>query len=99
MVGAERRIERVQWRAYALAQIADVVTTQLVIDRGGVEVDPLVRWLMKRSRQRWALAKLALSGLAACLVITGGAPQLLLPLALTVGMVAFRNWRILRRMP
>jgi len=85
--------------AIVLLGLADVVTTALVLDRGGKEANPLMRWLMDKLGNGWMVVKLALHIFVAALVweipafLYGGFVFVAL-YALIVG----NNFRVLKKM-
>ncbi|MCK9513573.1 MAG: DUF5658 family protein [Pigmentiphaga sp.] len=81
--------------AYALAQIADVLTTLRALRRGGIEANPVIRWMMGRlGRYGWVVVKLAITaGIAAWLWSEGQAVGLLIVAGVT-GLVALNNLRV-----
>lgn len=81
---------------YALAQIADVVTTLWGLRRGAVEANPLMARLMGTFGKRWFVAKLLLNGFLAYLMAASGAIAGLLLVSAVVAVVAVHNARIAR---
>lgn len=82
--------------AYALAQLADVVTTLRFLQRGGREANPVIAWLMDRLGRGWIVAKLAMGGGAAWLAHDAGMVWLIWALAGLVALIAARNETVAR---
>ena len=82
--------------AYALAQIADVLTTLRALRRGGIEANPVIRWLMDRLGHGWIVVKLALAGGIAAWAWQAGAAWAVWLVAAVTGLVALNNWRVTR---
>ena len=81
--------------AYALAQIADIVTTLRALRRGGVEANPLLRWIMESvGGSGWIVFKLVLTGCAAWAFWASGAAWGLWLVAAATGAVAVWNARV-----
>lgn len=80
--------------AWMFVQIADVVTTRRALKRGGREANPIIAAMMDRLGDHgWIGAKLALSIVAAALIMQSGAPWMLWAVAGVTGAVAWRNLR------
>ena len=80
--------------AYALAQIADVITTRQALRRPGVvEGNPVVLALMDRLGGWWVVAKLALTGAAVAVLWWADLPWVILGVAVAVAVVAWGNTR------
>lgn len=82
---------------FALAQIADVITTIRALQRGGREINPLIAWLMQRlGKYGWVGVKLAGSAGGAALCLQTFPVWVLWPLAALLALVAWHNARIMR---
>ena len=44
-----------------LTQLSDILTTKKLIERGGVELNPVIRFLMKLMGPGWPLGKLCIT--------------------------------------
>ena len=80
--------------AYALAQIADVVTTNRALRSGGREANPVIRWAMARTGRAWPLVKAAITGAAAAGIVTQAGPLWLWPVTVLTAAVAWWNTRV-----
>lgn len=82
--------------AYALAQLADIVTTLRALRRGGAEANPLLRWVMESvGGSGWVVFKLVLTGCAAWAFWATGAEWCLWLIAAITGVVAVLNvWAV-----
>lgn len=81
--------------AYALAQLADIVTTLRALRRGGAEANPLLRWVMESvGGSGWIVFKLVLTGCAAWAFWASGAAWGLWLVAAVTGAVAVWNARV-----
>ena len=78
----------------ATAQLADVVTTIQALKRGGVEANPVVKFLMDKFGKGWVLVKLAVTAGAAYLLWSLGMSEFILGLAAITGLVAYHNTRV-----
>jgi len=78
---------------FAFAQIADVVTTILVLRAGGYEKNPIVRYLQGLGGPIWIAVKFAAAALAAYILHRYDLTEMLGLIAAVVGFVALRNWR------
>ncbi|MFG6661155.1 DUF5658 family protein [Sulfitobacter sp. 915] len=84
--------------AMFLVQIADVWTTNQILSRGGVELNPFIRWVMEKTGDQWSFIKVALAlAVAAGLWVSGEAWAIWIITGIT-GIVALNNWRVLRGM-
>ena len=80
------------------AQIADVVTTNRVVASGGRELNPVMRWVMEKAGDQWAVVKVvAALAIAAYLWASGAAWVIWIITGLT-WLFALLNWRTWRRM-
>lgn len=79
---------------FAVLQFLDYELTSGLLQRGGRELNPVVRWMMERfgQQQGLMLAKLAALGVGAFLAYTGSAWALAALCVVYVGVVAW-NWR------
>lgn len=80
--------------AYAVAQIADVVTTTRALRSGrGREANPVIRWAMEATGRAWPLVKAVIVGAAAVGVVTQAGPLWLWPVTVGTAAVAWWNSR------
>lgn len=82
--------------AYALAQLADVLTTLRALRQGGVEANPVVRWLMDALGHGWIVVKLALAGGIAAWAWQAGEVGAIWIVAAVTGLIALNNLRVVR---
>lgn len=81
--------------AYAVAQIADVLTTVRALRRGGVEANPVIRWLMDRlGRYGWIVVKLVVAGGIAAWAWQAGQVGVIWIVAVVTGLIALNNLRV-----
>lgn len=64
-----------------LLQLADVVTTNRVLARGGREANPLVWWTMRRMGRAWWMPKLAVTSVPSGFAMAYANPRIDLALA------------------
>lgn len=83
---------------YALAQAADVYTTQRAMKAGGVESNPAIRWAMDKFGSGWIVVKIALSAIAAALFFNANAIWGIWIIGAVVAAVAANNLRIALKM-
>lgn len=81
------------WIAFALAQIADVLTTRRLLDQGGRELNPVVAFFMGRMGRQWWIAKIAIAWAGAAALHWFGYTWVVAILAGVIGAVALNNWR------
>ncbi|NDW32947.1 DUF5658 family protein [Salipiger sp. PrR007] len=81
---------------FALAQLADVWTTERVLAAGGREENPVIRFFMDRLGRGWIIAKLGLAAGVAWIAVRTGEPLLPWVAGAVTAYVAHRNWRLLR---
>lgn len=62
---------------YALGIVADVITTNKLLDRGGRELNPVPRFFQEKLGTSWWLAKAVLNVIAALIALYTGFPVLL----------------------
>lgn len=86
-------IEIAAWIAFAVAQLADVLTTRRLLEQGGHERNPVVAFIMGRMGGAWWLAKIGLAWAAAGLMHWAGYPLGILALGVLTGAVAANNYR------
>jgi hypothetical protein len=55
-------VEAAIWTAFALAQIADVVSTELFLRRGIAEANLLWHWMQERAGRAWIAPRLLVGG-------------------------------------
>jgi len=78
----------------AAAQLADVLTTVQALKRGGVEANPVVKFLMDKFGKGWILVKLGITAGAAYLLWSLDMPELMIGLSTITGFVAYRNTKV-----
>ena len=82
---------------FALAQLADVVTTLGFLRRGGREVNPIIAWLMARLGGRgWIVVKLAVTAAVAWYFWLVGVIWMLWLMGGLTGAVAWHNTKVNR---
>lgn len=81
------------WAAFALAQLADVLTTNKILSQGGRELNPVVAKLMDTFGGAWPYAKAGGATLAAYVVFSAGYPWGVAVIAGLTGAVAINNYR------
>lgn len=86
------------WIAFALAQLADVWTTNKALRTPGLkEAHPLWRWVQARMGGAWWVARLAAG--AGVAVGLWWALESIIPVAVitvAIGAVAANNWRLIK---
>jgi hypothetical protein len=90
--------------AYILANLMDIISTNKVLKKGGVELNPVMRWAMEKFGNLWPIPKLAMAGVALGLFYVAGP---LLPFvsftaltwigAAVFALVAANNFRVARK--
>lgn len=85
------------WLLFILSQLADVWSTAYALDRGAVEANPAIRWLMERFGRGWITAKIAVATLGAYAVWLAAGDVGVLIVALVFFGIAFRNYRLVRK--
>jgi len=83
--------------AYVVANLADIISTNRVLDRGGVELNPVMRWAMKQFGRLWFIPKLALAGVAAAGCIYMGWVWAVWVGAAIYAIVAANNFRVAQK--
>ncbi len=81
---------------FALAQLADVWTTERVLAAGGRELNPVIRFFMDKLGRGWIAVKLGLAACIALIAVRTGEPLLPWVAGAVTAYVAHRNWRLLR---
>lgn len=84
------------WVVYITAQIADILTTNAVLARGGYEKNPVVAALMSIFASWWPYWKACLAILAACIMQYFGRPEYILVVGGITAAFAMNNWWIIR---
>lgn len=84
------------WLLFILSQLADVWSTAYALDRGAVEANPAIRWLMDRLGKGWIAAKIAVATLGAYVLWLAAGDIGVLIVALVFFGIAFRNYRMVR---
>jgi len=87
--------------AYAFANILDIVSTNRVLERGGVELNPVMRWAMKVFGEYWYVFKLAVAAIPPIMLVYSGvawAKEGIWVCAAVYGIVAANNFRIARKL-
>jgi len=79
--------------AYCIATILDVATTMKVLEQGGRELNPVIRWIMKHTGDQWWIGKLGINAIALVLLMYVGAAWAIWLGAGLTGLVALNNWR------
>jgi len=79
---------------FVIAQIADVISTNLALSRGHREANPVIRWVMDHTGKAWPIFKLLVSGAGAAAFYYAGLALPLLAFGVVVGLVALRNFKI-----
>lgn len=85
--------------AYVIANLLDIASTNLVLKRGGRELNPILRWAMEALEGGWPLVKIGFAG-AALALLTASFDEVW-PIwagAAVYGLVAINNFRVARRM-
>ena len=84
--------------ALLAAQIADVVTTNRVLAKGGRELNPVMRWIMDKTGDQWAVVKVVLALIVAVVLWASGMAWAIWIITALTWAVALLNWRTLRGM-
>jgi uncharacterized protein DUF5658 len=63
-----KRTLQIMLAAFVLIEVADLATTNAIIQRGGTEANPLMAWAMTSFGGAWVIPKLALVAIALCLL-------------------------------
>lgn len=83
--------------AFALAQLADIVSTTKALQSGGTrEANPAVRWIMERFGRGWIVLKVVVSGGGAFLLWNAGFEFGIWAMAAITVWVAYRNMRFVK---
>jgi len=85
------------WLLFILSQLADVWSTAYALDRGAVEANPAIRWLMDRLGKGWIAAKIAVATLGASVLSLAAGDVGVLIVALVFFGIAARNYRLGKR--
>lgn len=80
--------------AYAVANLADILSTNYLLRRGGRELNPVMRWAMDKFGKAWVIPKLALAGAGLWLFVSVNAEWAIWAGAALVGVVAVNNFRL-----
>lgn len=84
--------------AYIMANLADIVSTNKVLRRGGRELNPVMRWAMEKFGKFWVVPKLALAGFAAAMILLYGDMWMLWAATALYAFVALLNLRTASKM-
>jgi len=82
------------WAAFAVAQAADIFSTNRLLSKGGRELNPVMRFLMDRLGDKWWVGKLLMAGAAGTLLHVSNIPELAFALATILLLIAANNWRL-----
>ncbi|WP_081285260.1 DUF5658 family protein [Tritonibacter mobilis] len=83
--------------AFALAQLADIVSTTKALKSSDTrEANPVVRWMMDRFGRGWIILKVVVSGGAAFLLWKTGFEFGIWAMAALTAWVAYRNMRFVK---
>lgn len=85
------------WIAFALAQLADVLTTRRALAAGLREVNPIWRWMQARLGRSWWVPRIAGAWALAGALWWHLGPVPVAIMAVGIGVVAANNWRLTRR--
>lgn len=85
------------WLLFLLSQLADVWSTAYALDRGAVEANPAIRWLMDRLGKGWIAAKIAVATLGAYVLWLAAGDIGVLIVALVFFGIAGRNVWLVRK--
>ena len=77
--------------AFALAVLADIVTTIRGLKKGGTELNPILAWAMRKLGKGWLVFKVVLSLIAAFVLYKGDAEWAIWVLAALTNLVAVSN--------
>ncbi|AVO36584.1 DUF5658 family protein [Pukyongiella litopenaei] len=81
--------------AFALAQLADVLTTIEALKHAGTrEANPILDWAMSLG-DLWILLKLAVAGGAACLILNSRTPQWIWAITAATTFIAWQNMQVI----
>lgn len=81
------------WVAFALAQIADIITTRKVLAQGGRELNPVIAFFMDKFGKNWWVAKMLIGIAAAAYLSWAGYLWGVAVLSGLTALVALNNWR------
>jgi len=87
--------------AYLIANILDIVSTNLVLKRGGVELNPVMRWAMKEFGDEWYVFKLLIAIAPPTILLLSGvtwAEEGIWVCAAVYAIVAASNFRTARKL-
>lgn len=79
---------------FVLSHIADIITTKRAISVGGVESNPVVKWLMDKFGSGWVVVKLLASLTAGGVLYYTGWLIPLMALTAFTFFIAYRNYKI-----
>lgn len=82
------------WILFILSQIADVWSTAYALDRGAVESNPVIRWLMKRLGKGWAPIKIAIACGGAWIIWKNAGDAGVAVLAAVFFLISLHNYRL-----
>lgn len=86
------------WIVFLLMQLADIWTTVRVLDAGGKELNPVIRYLMRKLGDGWMLVKVLLAFAAALIVQHEiGNIGVYAISALYFGVVVYNHFQLRRR--
>lgn len=85
------------WLLFILSQLADVWSTAYALDRGAVEANPAIRWLMDRLGKNWVAVKIGIASAGASVLYLAAGDVGVLIVALVFFGIAFRNYRLVRK--
>lgn len=85
------------WLVFIVSQLADVWSTKYALDRGAVEANPAIRWLMDRLGKGWVAAKIAIASAGAYVLWHAVGDAGVAAVALVFFGIAFRNYRMVRK--
>lgn len=86
------------WLLFILSQLADVWSTAYALDRGEVEANPAIRWLMDRLGKNWVAAKIGIASAGASVLSLAAGDVGVLIVALVFFGIAARNYRLGKRL-
>lgn len=80
---------------FALAQLADIVTTRAALARGAREANPFSAWVIDRfGFNAWIAVKVVVAGIGAVIIVSSGAVWMLWLLTLALFLVALKNRKV-----
>jgi len=84
--------------AYLIANILDIVSTNLVLKRGGVELNPILRSAMDKFGKSWFIPKFALAGIALGIFLYFDLIWAVWAGTAFYGLIALNNFRTARKL-